>query len=178
MNLFSLFLHQEQIIRQVVSRVVFVVVAVAVSACYSFRGGSVPEHLQTVSISSVIDRSGFGDASLREYCTETILRRFRTDNTLQLVEDNGHVRLTPSIVRIQDQILNVQNGDLENQRKMVVAVEVEYVDAVKNRVVWKRTFENFGVYNVDNATEERQNAARSALDRITDDILLAVVSDW
>ena len=61
---------------------------------------------------------------------------------------------------------------------MVVAVEIEYVDAVKSRVVWKRTFENFDVYDVANATEDRQRAAREAIDRIVDDVLLAVVSDW
>ncbi len=178
MNIYSFILHAERASRSIVSHVVMVTLAVAASACYSFRGGSVPEHLHTVSIATVTDRSGFGDATLREYCTESIIRRFRTDNTLQLVEENGDVRLTPVLVRVQDQILNVQGDDLENQRRMVVAVDVEYVDAVKNRTVWKRTFENFGVYNVDNATEEREAASRVAIDRIVDDMLIAVTSDW
>lgn len=164
--------------RPVVLRVALVALAFAASACYSFRGGSVPDHLKTISIVSVTDRSGFGDASLREYCTETLLQRFRSDNTLQLVDDNGDARLTAVLVRIQDQILNVQSGDLENQRKMVVAVEVEYIDVVKNRTMWKRTFENFDAYDVANATEDRQRASRAAIDRIVDDVLLAVASDW
>ena len=176
MNVFSFFLHAVHTARPVL---LFIALAsVAVSGCYSFRGGSVPEHLKTISIASVTDNSGFGDASLREYCTETMLSRFRSDNTLQLVDNDGDARLTPILVRIQDQIVNVQSQDLENQRRMVVAVEVEYVDAVKSRVVWKRTFENFDVYDVANATEDRQRAAREAIDRIIDDVLLAVVSDW
>lgn len=44
--------------------------------------------------------------------------------------------------------------------------------------MWKRSFENFDVYDVANATEDRQRAARAAIDRVVDDILLAVVSDW
>ncbi|GMV52702.1 MAG: hypothetical protein AMXMBFR68_04940 [Ignavibacteria bacterium] len=75
-------------------------------------------------------------------------------------------------------MLNVQQADLENQRKLIVSVEVEYTDAVKHRTVWTRTFENFDVYDVANATEDRTRAARVAIDRIVDDILLAVVSDW
>jgi hypothetical protein len=94
------------------------------------------------------------------------------------VDENGDVRLTPVLVRVQDQILNVQSGDLENQRRMVVAVDVEYIDAVKQRTVWKRTFENFDVYDVANATEDRSRAARTAIDRIVDDVLYAVISDW
>lgn len=178
MNVFSFILHAPHTMRPVVLRVALVALAFAASACYSFRGGSVPDHLKTISIVSVTDRSGFGDASLREYCTETLLQRFRSDNTLQLVDDNGDARLTAVVVRVQDQILNVQSGDLENQRKMVVAVEVEYIDAVKNRQMWKRTFENFDAYDVANATEDRQRAARAAIDRIVDDVLLQVSSDW
>lgn len=161
-----------------VSYIVFITLAVAATACYSFRGGSVPDHIHTVSVASVTDKSGFGDASLREYCTERLLQRFRSDNTLQVVDNQGDVRLTPVLVKVQDQIYNVQSGDLEGQRRMVVSVEVEYTDAVKNRTVWKRTFENFDVYDVANATEDRSRAARTAINRIADDVLLAVVSDW
>ena len=178
MNLFSFFLHRVQGHQALILLVVLGVLSASLMSCYSFRGGSVPDHLSTISIASVTDVSGFGDASLREYCTETILQRFRSDNTLQLVDNDGDARLTPVLVRIQDRILNVQSDDLENQRQMVLAVEVEYTDAVKNRVVWKRTFENFDAYDVDNATEDRSRAARAALDRIIDDVLLAVVSDW
>ena len=49
---------------------------------------------------------------------------------------------------------------------------------MKNKVVWKKTFENFDVYDVGDATEGRRNAADRAIRRIADDILLAVVSDW
>ena len=152
--------------------------AMCLHGCYSFRGGSVPDHLQTVSIATIVDNSGFGDATLREYATETLLQRFRSDNTLQLVDNDGDARLTPVLIKIQDQMINVQSSDLENQRRIVVAFQVEYVDAVKSRQIWKRTFENFDVYDVANATEDRQRAARAAIDRVVDDILLAVVSDW
>ena len=177
MNLFSFSLHGRSIVRPIALSVALGWMVV-LSSCYSFRGGAVPEHLQTISIATVTDNSGFGDASLREYCTETLLQRFRSDNTLQLVDNDGDARLSPTIVRIQDRLVNVQGNDLESQRQMVVAVEVEYVDAVKNRRVFKRTFENYEAYDVANATEERGRAARAAMDRIIDDILLSVVSDW
>jgi len=178
MNNDSLFLHESNTIRRVLLCVVFVVGALAITSCYSFRGGSVPDHISTLSVASVIDRSGFGDATFREFCTETLVRRFRSDNTVQLVDDNGDARLSSILTRVQDQIVTVQTGDLENQRRIIVAVEAEYFDAVKNKVVWKKTFENFDVYEVADATEGRRLAAERALRRIADDILLAVVSNW
>jgi hypothetical protein len=174
----SSFLHEAHTIKHLLSHGALVLIACALTSCYSFRGGSVPEHISTISITSVIDRSGFGDPTFREFCTETLVRRFRSDNTVQVVEDNGDARISPILTRVQDQIVTIQTGDLENQRRIVVAVEVEYFDAVKNKVVWKKTFENFDVYDVVDATEGRRLAADRAIRRIADDILLAVVSDW
>jgi hypothetical protein len=34
------------------------------------------------------------------------------------------------------------------------------------------------VYDVNNAAADRPRAVREAIDRIVDDVLLAVVSDW
>lgn len=178
MNELSFILHRLNTKYRITSYVGLIIVAVAASACYSFRGGSVPDHLHSITIASVVDKSNFGDASYREIATETLIRRFRTDNALQVVDDNGDARLTPVLTSVRDQILNLQQGDLEGQRRMVVSVEVEYFDAVKNKVVWKRTFENFDVYNVADAAEDRKRAAQTAIQRIADDVLLAVVSDW
>ena len=178
MNNLSSFLHEVHTIKHLLSHSALVLIVCVLTSCYSFRGGSVPEHISTVSINSVIDRSGFGDPTFREFCTETLVRRFRSDNTVQVVEDNGDARISPLLTRVQDQIVTIQTGDLENQRRIVVAVEVEYFDAVKNKVVWKKTFENFDVYDVVDATEGRRLAADRAIRRIADDILLAVVSDW
>lgn len=174
-NRISSVLHASSTVLRIV---LLVGLAVAAAACYSFRGGSVPEHLKTISIASVVDNSGFGDPTFREFCTETLVRRFRNDNAFQLVDDNGDARLTPVITRIQERVQNVQGGDVEGERRIVVAVEVEYVDAVKDRTVWKRTFENFDVYDVNDAANDRPRAVREALTRIVDDVLLAVVSDW
>lgn len=174
----SFFLHVKRTIHPLVLRVAFVILLASTWGCYSFRGGSVPEHIATISIASVVDRSGFGDPTFREFCTETLINRFRSDNTVQLVDENGDGRLSPVLIRVRDQIASVQTGDLENQRRLIVAVEVEYFDAVKSKVVWKKTFENFDVYTVADATEGRRSAAERALRRVVDDILLAVVSDW
>ncbi|HBB25056.1 MAG TPA: hypothetical protein DCZ59_02205 [Bacteroidetes bacterium] len=178
MNNVSFIRHHAHTDARLVSRVALGLMALILAGCYSFRGGSVPEHITTISISSVIDRSGFGDPTFREFATDVLVTRFRSDNTVRLVEDNGDARLSPVLVKVQDQIAALQSGDLEGKRRIVVGVEVEYFDAVKNVVVWKKTFENFDVYDVSDPTQGRRLAAERAIRRIADDVLLAIVSDW
>ena len=170
--------HHDHTVMHLVSNVVLGLLMITLCGCYSFRGGSVPEHITTISIASVVDRSGFGDPTFREFATDVLVSRFRSDNTVRLVEDNGDARLSPILVKVQDQIAALQSGDLEGNRRIVVGVEVEYFDAVKNVVVWKRTFENFDVYDVSDPTQGRRLAAERAIRRIADDVLLAIVSDW
>lgn len=178
MNERSFQFHCGHTIHRILLCVALIMCSVICHSCYSLQGGSVPDHIKTLSIASVVDNSGFGDITVRETATEYMFRRFRSDNSLQLVDENGDARLTPVIVRIQEQIQNVQQGDLEKEKRIVVVIEVEYFDAVKNRLMWKKTFENFDLYDVTNATVDRQRAAQTAIRRCVDDILLAVVSNW
>lgn len=178
MKFFSLKLNRSETLSKIFLCSSLCCGALFVYSCYSFRGGSVPDHIRTISIASAVDVSGFGDPTFREFCMETMVARFRSDNTLQLVDADGDARLAPSIIRVQDEMLNVAGRDLERERRISVSLEVEYFDAVKNRVVWKKTFSNFDVYEVATASTDRERAARIALRRIVDDVLLAVVSEW
>jgi len=148
------------------------------NGCYSFTGGSIPEHLKTINISSVSDNSGYGNPAYREVLFQKLVSKFQKDNTLKLVDRAGDARLSVSIKSIRDEMQTVKPGELESERKISVSCEAEYYDAVKKKVIWKRSFSNYEVYDLANAMTERDRAISKAIDQTTDDILLAVVSGW
>ncbi|MFY8161556.1 MAG: T9SS type A sorting domain-containing protein [Candidatus Kapaibacteriota bacterium] len=53
-------------------------------SCYSFTGGSVPEHLKSIQITNVNDNSGFGNPLYREEMSRLIINRFRNDNSFSI----------------------------------------------------------------------------------------------
>lgn len=148
------------------------------SGCYSFTGGSIPDHLKTISLSSVQDNSGFGNPRFRDVLTRRLLDKFRNHNTLVLVDANGDAQLQSTIVRIEDVVVSVSPGEVERERRITVSVETEYTDIVKRKQVWKRTFSNFQVYLISQGQQAREDAVIAALQQIGEDILLAVVSGW
>ena len=95
------------------------------SGCYSFTGGSIPDHLKTISLSSVQDNSGFGNPRFRDVLTRRLLDKFRNDNTLVLVDANGDAQLQSTIVRIEDVVVSVSTGEVERERRITVSVETE-----------------------------------------------------
>jgi len=148
------------------------------AGCYSFTGGSVPDHLKTISLTAVQDNSGFGNPRFRDVLTRRLLDKFRNDNTLVLVESNGDAQLQSTIIRINDDVVSVSPGEVERERRITVSVEAEYTDYVKRKQVWKRTFSNFQVYLISQGQQAREEAVIAALQQIGEDILLAVVSGW
>lgn len=148
------------------------------SGCYSLTGGSVPPHLKTIAIATVADRTSFGQPVWREVATQLLVERFRNDNTLQLVDRSGDAELRPALVTIAEEPVTLRAGEIERERKIRVAMDVEYFDAVKGRTVWRRTFTSEQFFPIAQAATARDQAIRTALEQIAGDVLLAVISDW
>jgi hypothetical protein len=152
------------------------------SGCYSFTGGSIPEHLKTLYIANVEDNSGYGNPLYRDFLAQQLFDIFRDDNSFSITETDGDARLQITIAAIKDQTIGIEagssSGELESERKIVVSCEADYYDAVKKKSIWKKSFSNYGTYNVANSSTERDAAVQGALKQTADDILLAVVSGW
>jgi hypothetical protein len=148
------------------------------ASCYSFTGGSVPEHLNTLYIAPVNDKSGFGNPQYRNELMQSLTDKFRSDNSFDLVERNGDAKLFVTITSINEEISAVSPGELADEKKVTVRCSAEYYDAVENKTLMQKNFESFDVYEIARSQAGRDAAVRSALDIITDEILLAVVSGW
>jgi hypothetical protein len=148
------------------------------SGCYSFDGGSIPEHLNSLQILNVVDNSGYGNPLFREEMQNYLVEKFITDGSLSVTENNGDARLTVTISGIADQSIALNDGELETERKIVVTSNAEYYDAVERDQIFKRSFSNEQIYALSNPIANRNEAVLRALDQISDDIRLAVVSGW
>ncbi len=146
---------------------------------YSFTGSSVPEHLQTVAIPIAIDRSGSGIPLLKEKLTDELIRKFIDDNSLQVTSrSKADAVIECTILPVKDVPAIVTAGENVSQRRLTITVKVVYTDLVKRKKIFEKNFSNYGDYEPGNADNDRVNAINTAIDKITEDILLAVVSGW
>lgn len=157
---------------------IFISISLLFKGCYSFTGGSVPEHLKSIQITNVNDNSGFGNPLYREEMSRLIINRFRNDNSFSIVDGLGDARLSITITSINDMPVSVQPGELEKERKVTVVTKAEYYDNVKKKVIWDKNFDNFAIYDVSNVQENRNREILKILEQTSNDILLGVVSGW
>lgn len=150
------------------------------SCSYSFSGASVPPHLKTIFITVFQDRSGSGEFNLGDRVTKQLNQKFIDDNTLIVSNrTSANAILDGSISSLTDTPSTISGGEKVSTRRVTLNVQVIYKDIVKKTTIFERNFSNYGDYSVGgDITSARKAAIETAIDKITEDILLGVVSNW
>jgi len=146
---------------------------------YSFTGSSVSGHLKTIYIPVSQDKSPAAIPGLRELLTDNLIQKFINDNSLQVSNaTSANSSLDCVITSVTDVPSIVSAGEQISARKLTINVKVAYRDLVMKKTVFDKNFSGEGQYVPGQTTNERQNAIEIAVNFISEDILLAVVSGW
>ena len=146
---------------------------------YSFTGSSVPSHLKTIYIPVAQDKSPAAIPGLRELLTDNLIQKFINDNSLQVASStNANATLDCTITSVTDAPSIVSAGEQVSARKVTINVKVVYKDLVMKKTVFDQNFTGFGEYVPAQTQNQREDAIAIAVDYISEDILLAVVSGW
>jgi hypothetical protein len=165
---------------------IFFTALIVFTGCnYSFTGSSVPVHLSTIAIPSVIDRSGSGESDLSEKFTNTLIQKFTDDNSLQVADKaDADAIIECTVMPLQDIPSVVASGENVSTRRITITVKVLYKDNVERKQIFDKNFSNFGDYDTEagdfggDLIAARSAAIDDAVDKLTEDILLGVVSNW
>ncbi len=158
---------------------VVLLLLVALSGCYSFTGASIPSHIHTIAIPLAEDISAFGQSDLRQNLTQTLITKFIREGSLQVASrSNGDALLTITINRITDEATGVRQGETLTNKQVTIYVTAVYFDQKKQKLFWQRDFQQSAVYAISLNLEGLKLALTQAEDKLTDDLLLATISNW
>lgn len=154
----------------------------AFSSCgiYSFKGNNPPEGIKTVAVPLFTDNSGFAVSGIVEKFTEVLKNKVISDNTLKLVDKTkADAVITCSIISIKDDALVISGAENVTKRKITISVNVIFENLKKQKKIWDRNYENWGEYNSSsNSFSEREAGIVIARDKIAEDILNDIISNW
>jgi len=150
----------------------------SMSGCYSFVGGSLPEHLITISIEPVEDNSSFGVPEFKDFMTNELIKQFKNDGTLKIEENNATSQLTVTITNINEVISQIGQGEFEKERKVQITCKVTFFDNVQKKIIWEKDFTNYNFYNVNDGFVGRNESIRTSIKNNSEDIVLSVISGW
>lgn len=155
--------------------------AVVLSACsYSFTGASLPAHIKTINIQPFNDKSGSGEPYLSDDITNQLITLFVDDGNLTITDaDKADSKLSGTITQFTDRAETI-TGENITARKITIRVKAVYMDLVKRKKIFEKTFTAFSNYNNSSSdiTDARNAAIKEALDQIAEDILIGVIAQW
>ena len=163
------------------SKISLIVIPFLIFGCsYSFTGSSVPSHLKTIYIPFCIDNTGSGEPTLADDFTSKLIDQFISDNSLSVSDKpKTDAMLDCTLNSIQDAPTVIQGGETVSMRRLTINARVIYKDYVLKKTVFDKQFSAYADYETSgDVSTDRSDAILSAVDLITEDILLAVVSDW
>lgn len=166
----------------VFKKIYILLLLIGLTSCrYSFTGASVPPHLKTIAITTFIDRSGSGEPDLSNKFTNQLIQKFINDNTLQVTDkSNSDCLIEGTITSLSDAPAVISGNETITTQRITINVRVIYKDLVKRQTIFERDFSNYTDYKIDasNIVNLRKTAIDETIDKITEDILLGVVSNW
>lgn len=150
------------------------------TACYSFSGGGLPQHIRTVYVLPVENRTA--QFELTEPFTRQLSDAVRGRLGVQLASrENADAEIRAEIVRYDDVAANfsgVENvGADVFQRRVTISARIEIVDLTENEIVWEgSSVSGTGEYAPDSETE--QTAQNLALENLIQRIIDGAQSQW
>jgi len=146
---------------------------------YSFTGSSVPAHLRTVVITLFDDQTGSAEPTLREEITNKLIERFRQDNSLEVTDQpTADCALEGALASFTDQPTVVTAGEAVQKARITIGVRALFRDQKLKKTIFEKTFTAWGEYDIGADPAVRAGALTTALDKVTEDILLESVSGW
>jgi hypothetical protein len=162
-----------------ITRLSIALFCLVLSSCYSFTGASLPPHIKTVAIPLADDISGFGQADVRQRITELLTDKFTQDGSLQVTNRSRADAIVETTIRsITDENVGVQQGEQLTTKRVTIFVDVVYRDQKKQKDFWQRNFSAKGEYPIEQMQNGLRNALQTAEEQLSEDILLAVISNW
>jgi len=152
----------------------------AFSGCtYSFRGASLPPGVHTVAVQVFDDKSGFGDPNLRTNLTNQLTQKLVSDNTLQVTNmSTADASVIGTVSSVTTQPVAVQGNEQVGKWRITINVSIRFQNLKTEKTIWTKDFSEWGEYDPSGGASNRDQGLNQAEDKLTDDILLALVTNW
>lgn len=159
----------------------FLLFAILQSGCayYSFTGGTIPEHIETIAIPLVDDNTDSPIAALDEQLTDLLIDRFvrQTRLSLEPNENQADAVLDVTLTDYRSQQAAVQEE--ATQVRLTISASVQYYDQVNDEELMQQRYSGQAQFDpITEGLQGERDAAQSALEDIADDIFSDATSNW
>jgi len=148
-----------------------------VSACGAYSTSTqVAPYLKTVFVPTFENKTS--EFYIPQLITDGIIEKLMRESNLRVssTEDSDSV-LRGTILDYRVEALAYSGEGDVSSRRVRVLIKAEFVDQIKNKVLWKgEKMERWGTY--DSSTETERDGAERAIEKLAEDIVTQSLQGW
>ena len=156
------------------------------TGCYTFRGISIPEGVDTASLPLYLDNAIGAPPTLHIEMTEALRDKVRDEARLTIVENNADIQLTGTLVDFRVSAEAARPGNETsaiaalNRLTVVIAIEYENLQDQTGEDTWKQNFTHFFDFDANTTLASIQDEAlEEIIDNINEKVFnKAFAEDW
>lgn len=161
--------------------------------------GSIPPHIRSIAIPLLENQTA--EFGVSEEITDNLLDKFIQENILNIrEEDQSDSILRGRITSIKDSPYTYSQQEAVSEYRMTITIEIEWYDVQKDKVILDKRYSEWGAYgygndisadgvdndgdgvmdgeDADEIGDARTFATKVAVEKIAQDIINDILSDW
>lgn len=146
---------------------------------YSITGASIAPDVKTISVQHFVNRSPLGLANLEQYFTDELKDKFKSQTSLTLVTDMGHLNLEGEITKYDTKPMAITGDELASQNRLTITLHVKFTNEIEPEYNFDTSFSQFADYdsNLDLSSVEQQ-LVEEIVEKLIEDIFNKSVVNW
>jgi len=167
-------------IRNLVVIIVAFLFAITFTSCgiYSFKQGSIPPEVKTISIANIYNESGGGPANLTQIFTEKLKNYYQQNSRLLVVNSNGDWQLEGKITTYQTLPIAPQ-GTTAALNRLTIILQLKFINNNDEKTNFDQAFSFFEDYDpTKTLTLIETDLIQLISDQIVIDVFNKTTSNW
>jgi len=159
--------------------VLFIFINQACTIRYGLTGASIAPDVKTISVQYFVNRAPLGMANLEQYFTDELKDKFKSQTSLVLVNDMGHLNFEGEITKYFTQPMAITGNETASQNRLSITVHVKFTNEIQPEFNFDTSFTQFADYdsNLDLSSVEQQ-LVEEITEKLIEDIFNKSVVNW
>lgn len=149
------------------------------SACYSFKGISIPVDVTTYYIPVFDIRAINAPPTVGQQFSERLKDKVRNESRLIWNEENPDIEFTGSIADFRVIPVAPQPGETVALNRLEITVSVQFINHKDEKKNWKNNFSFFNDFPTDqNLLDVQEGLITNIYEQLVEDIFNKAFTDW
>lgn len=146
---------------------------------YSFTGASIPPEAKTISIDYIDNQAQLVVPTLSESLTTSLIDRFTSQTSLELVNNNGDLQIEGVITDFNTTPQAITGNETAALNRLTVTVKIKFVNTIEPDKNYETSFSRYEDYDSGQDLSSVQDGLIETINEmLIDDIFNKAVVNW